>query len=446
MKIVAVNSDTGQVLLSQSGTLQEDLFKQTVIKSFPQIDPKKIVIIVDGRIQEHNQSRTNYKAPQGKSVTWKGSFVDCGGYSNMNREICLRLHHHGFQVKIDMLKTGLQVGSMTHNMLKAMENVKEDPRSPLVIGFTPIPVRAVGRKVIFYTMMETQGLHPEFAKTCNISANEIWVPCKYYEKVFRECGVVKPIHVLPLGVNDKIYKPGAPEPDLLYESMPTAERISQLPSGFRFMSVFGWSYRKGTDVLCRSFLKEFDGNDDAYLVIYSRYMGSSAEQQKEYVREEIRGYYKECEKKNPARIFYCGDTIPINDLPGCYASADAFVFCSRGEGFGLPVIEAAACGIPVVSSYNTAMTEYLDEDVAYCVEPEGAAPANDKLCWISEYYRDQNFAVMGEDSILKFGKYMRSVIDSPKEAQDKSQKLRNRVLDNYTWDLCVERVAARLAL
>lgn len=444
MKLTAINAKTGAVLMSQSGAMSQDSFKRTVSHNFPELEDSQIIIMVDGSTVPTTPGKKGSKNQ--RSVVWRGSFTDLGGYANMNREIVLRLAHHGFSVKIEMLKTGLQVDPSTLNLLRAMESSRlaNESSCPLVIGFTPMPVRA-SRKVIFYTMMETQRLHPEFVSRCNQSASEVWVPCGFYERVFRESGVMKPITVIPLGVNQHLYVPGSPPPSVSYEEMPSGARTQRVVGGYKFMSLFGWSYRKGTDVLCRSFLKEFDASDDVALVIYSRYMGSAAEVHKEYVRAEIRGYYAECGKPNPARIYYCGDEIPIPDLPGAYCAADCFVFCSRGEGFGLPVIEAAACGLPIVSSYNTSMTSYLDDDCARLVRPEGVAPANDKLTWISGYYRDQEFAVMGDASIAEFGAHMRALASNPQEGAAMAKKLRDKVLEKYTWDVCTMRVAQRLS-
>jgi len=56
------------------------------------------------------------------------------------------------------------------------------------------------------------------------------------------------------------------------------------------------------------------------------------------------------------------------ELPRLYAQADAFLFASLNEGFGLPPLEAMACGTPVVASCVTSMPEILG-DAAFLVEP-----------------------------------------------------------------------------
>lgn len=449
MKLVAIDPTTGKILMSQEGTMSEDAFRKMLAMSFPNVAGKDILIISDGEAHSVNQgSRPHSMRFEPNSVIFKGSFKDCGGYANMNREICLRLMQHGFAVKIDMLNTPSQVDPTTLGLLNTLASVKlkNEAHCPLVVGFTPMPVSNRGRKVVFYTMMETQGLHPEFVDRCNKFPNEIWVPCKFCADMFKKNGVVKPIRIMPLGVNHHIYTPNAVEPTLRYEEMSSGRIVDSLPDGFRFMSLFGWSYRKGPDVLCRSFLREFSGMDDCILVIYSRYAGGSGEAQKDHVRKEIASYYAEVSSKTPPRIYYCGDAIPIGDMPGIYAAADCFVFCSRGEGFGLPVIEAGACEVPVISAYNTAMTHYLDEEVAFLVETDEYAPANEKLTWISNFYRDQDFPVLGAGVVAEFSRLMRSVYDDPKTSKEKAGRFRERILQEYTWDACTERVVAGLKM
>ena len=53
------------------------------------------------------------------------------------------------------------------------------------------------------------------------------------------------------------------------------------------------------------------------------------------------------------------DYFPSHELPGLYAGAEALVFPSLGEGFGLPLVEAMACGVPVITSGASSMLEVV---------------------------------------------------------------------------------------
>ncbi len=67
------------------------------------------------------------------------------------------------------------------------------------------------------------------------------------------------------------------------------------------------------------------------------------------------------------RVHFTG-YVPDEDLPVLYSAADLFVFPSLYEGFGLPVLEAMACGVPVVCS-NTSSLPEVAGDAALLVDP-----------------------------------------------------------------------------
>jgi glycosyltransferase involved in cell wall biosynthesis len=66
------------------------------------------------------------------------------------------------------------------------------------------------------------------------------------------------------------------------------------------------------------------------------------------------------------------DFVADADLPALYNLADCFAFPSIYEGFGIPALEALACGTPVVTADNSALPEIF-KDVAWLVKAESVA-------------------------------------------------------------------------
>ena len=71
----------------------------------------------------------------------------------------------------------------------------------------------------------------------------------------------------------------------------------------------------------------------------------------------------------------CSGQIHFNDLSAVYQSAAVFVYPSRYEGFGIPVLEALCCGVPVVAATGSCLEEaggegsrYVDHAALDCFE------------------------------------------------------------------------------
>ncbi|HEX7993600.1 MAG TPA: glycosyltransferase family 1 protein, partial [Streptosporangiaceae bacterium] len=64
--------------------------------------------------------------------------------------------------------------------------------------------------------------------------------------------------------------------------------------------------------------------------------------------------------------------LHFTDLPGFFGGALIVAFPSIGEGFGLPVLEAMACGAPVLTTHRTSLPEVGGDAVAY-TEPDAAS-------------------------------------------------------------------------
>ncbi|NJM09083.1 glycosyltransferase family 4 protein [Candidatus Gracilibacteria bacterium] len=91
--------------------------------------------------------------------------------------------------------------------------------------------------------------------------------------------------------------------------------------------------------------------------------------------------YREVAALDPGAALRFTDYVPQHDLPALYSGADAFVFPSLYEGFGLPVIEAMACGTPTLISHAAALVEVADDAALRCdaYDVEAIAAALDQL-------------------------------------------------------------------
>lgn len=75
----------------------------------------------------------------------------------------------------------------------------------------------------------------------------------------------------------------------------------------------------------------------------------------------------------PGESLILPGVVPDADLPSLYRLADAFVFPSVKEGWGLVVLEAIATGLPVVTAHQAPFTEFLTPEQALLIDPESVA-------------------------------------------------------------------------
>jgi glycosyltransferase involved in cell wall biosynthesis len=94
--------------------------------------------------------------------------------------------------------------------------------------------------------------------------------------------------------------------------------------------------------------------------------------------------------------------VPDEDLPGLFAGADAFLYPTLYEGFGLPVIEAMACGVPVLTSSTSALQE-IAGGYAYLVDPMDVdSIARGIVDLATDSARRAEFAALGARRALEF--------------------------------------------
>ena len=179
--------------------------------------------------------------------------------------------------------------------------------------------------------------------------DEIWAYSRSTRDCYLEAGVPEGrVRVIPLGVDPEIFKPAQ------------APLVLPPGPGFRFLFVGGTIFRKGIDVLLAAFERAFQPGDDVGLVIKdmgskSFYRGQTAEARVAALRE--RGY----------SVNYIDRNLDEQDMARLYAACDCLVHPFRGEGFALPIVEAMACGLPVIVTGAGPVLDYASEETAFLI-------------------------------------------------------------------------------
>jgi hypothetical protein len=154
------------------------------------------------------------------------------------------------------------------------------------------------------------------------------------------------VHVVPNGVDLDVYRPDGPARRLAGEDVCT------------FLFVGGTIYRKGIDVLLTAFEEAFAGRDDVLLVIKD--VGAGSFYSGMNVADELRR-----RQAAGAPIEVLADDLDDEGLAALYRGCDVLVHPYRGEGFAMPVLEAMACGRPVLVTGGGPTDEFCPPEAGW---------------------------------------------------------------------------------
>ena len=122
-----------------------------------------------------------------------------------------------------------------------------------------------------------------------------------------------------------------------------------------------------------------------------------------------------------------GMGLEVPDLVKVYNAMDLYVQYAICEGFGMPQVEATACGVPIASTNYSAMEDVLQWTKGY--------PVN-----IQKMYREveTNAERVFPDNDHLVEIMIKHLMLSPEEKQKKSQEVRDATVARYDWDDCAK--------
>ncbi len=132
--------------------------------------------------------------------------------------------------------------------------------------------------------------------------------------------------------------------------------------------------------------------------------------------------------------------LSAEEMPGLYAACDCLVHPYRGEGFGLPIAEAMACGLPVVVTGYGAALDYCDGERAYLI-PVQLVRSNERRVGDLE---TADYPHLAEPDRAALAELLRQVVANPDEARARGQAAADYVRTHLTWDHTAAVVRQRL--
>ena len=144
-------------------------------------------------------------------------------------------------------------------------------------------------------------------------------------------------------------------------------------------------------------------------------------------------------RPNAPEILYLDNELSSEEMIGLYTACDCLVHPYRGEGFGLPVLEAMACGLPVICTGGGATDDFATDAFAYRLKSE-AFEFGDQVN--GEPLVHQGWLLEPSFSDLK--QRLRWVFGHQDEARAMGLKASRHAHECWSWKAAAKKVEIRL--
>lgn len=362
-------------------------------------------------------------------VVWEGSQYVKHSLALINREMCIRLAKD--DVELSLIPYG-------NDSYKPAPKDRESILRPYFnkkVGAADIHVRLQwppkfeappsGHWVINQPW-EFGILPKDWVEVFSRQLDEMWVISSYVRDVYVNSGVpADRVFVVPCGIDPQLFHPAV-----------TPFKL-KTKKAFKFLFVGGTILRKGIDILLDAYTQAFTASDDVCLVIKD--MGGDSFYKGMNCKERIASISRQ---KNAPAIEYIDRMLSDAEIASLYTACDVLVHPYRGEGFGLPILEAMACGTPAIVTNGGACLDFCSSQNSLLVRAQKVFYTDKR---IGEYEMNDRPWLL-EPSLDHLKELMVYALHHPAEMTALGTQGSRDAHRQWTWDhayaILKERIAA----
>lgn len=223
--------------------------------------------------------------------------------------------------------------------------VQQSQPEDINISFVGMDIKSYMKGcAIQWVVFESTIIAPKFLHSCK-NSDQVWVPSTWGQSILIANGVpADKVHVVPEGVDaDRYYPVGRP----------------RCNRPLRYLFVGKYEDRKSCTELIDAWAEVMGANTSVELIIKTNYFVDAPDKW-----QALQNHVNSKGLNNLIAIWGEYDSKQLFDL---YATSDVFVFPTKGEAWGLPVIEAAAMGLPIITTNYSAQQDYLADITSSCI-------------------------------------------------------------------------------
>lgn len=230
------------------------------------------------------------------------------------------------------------------------------------------------------------------------------------------------IKVIPHGIDIDIFNPNV-EP----VKLPTEKK-------FKFLCIAAPHYRKQIDKLLTIYCKTFKNTDDVSLILKTKIF-KPGEQMKGF-EMDLRVHLAELKNKY-------GASLPeikiinyrINNIASLYTACNSFVLMSASEGFGIPYLEALACGLPTIAPRHGGQLDFLNDNNSLLCDTETRLARPQE-----QYWGCSLGAIVGAPNEEHFCMLMKQVYNNCESIRLQLAPGMKSTAEQFTWKSAAEKV------